>query len=72
MVTVEVDSYFNLREVQIWLEDHVGWVVNYDNFGYVEGIGWKMYIENLGKFPRTIKVEFDNISMESWFLMRWV
>ena len=72
MITLDVPSYFNLKEIQIWLEDNVGWVVNYDNLGYVEGIGWKMYIEKMGKFDYKIKVEFDNSSIESWFLMRWV
>ena len=71
MVTLNVSGYSNLKEIQIWLEDNVGWVVNYDNLGYVEGIGWKMYIEYIGKFTYSLKLEFDKESMESWFLTRW-
>jgi len=73
MISLELNEDRNLHDIRIWLEDHVGWIINYDNQGYYEGIGWKMNVirPNYGQYHIEIDIEFEDPAMETWFILRW-
>ena len=71
MITLELSRDRNIHDIRIWLEDHVGWIIDYDHQGYFKGIGWTMKVIRVSQTYAEIDVEFDDPAMQTWFIMRW-
>ena len=77
MITLELNEHRNVHDIQLWLEDNVGWIIDYeiidyDGKGHFKGIGWTMKVIQFGKYHYEIVLELEDAKMESWFLMRWL
>lgn len=75
MITLELSGDRNIHDIRIWLEDTVGWIIDYDNQGYFKGIGWTMKVIRHTRVSQTyaeIDIEFDDPAMETWFITRWL